>query len=88
MPRRGRRTRRRGGSGHAQNHTGGYGCTMKGGGGRRQRGGMGLNGTVLSTALVPISLVLANQYWPGKVASTRRSASGSGTKRRRRRASK
>ena len=28
-------------------------------------------GTVLSTALVPISLVLANQFWPGKLADTR-----------------
>ncbi len=38
---------------------------------KKQRGGFGLDATVLSTAMVPISLVLANQYWPGTIKGTR-----------------
>ena len=54
---------------------GGGGCDKhKVGGG--QRGGMGLDGTILSTALVPISLVLANQYWPGKMSKRGKTQKG------------
>ena len=73
-------TRKRGGGRRGGGRRGGGHC-------KRQSGGMGLNGTILSTALVPISLVLANQYWPGTIASTRKHKTGMGTKRRRKRRS-
>ena len=78
-------SRRKGGGRRGGRHRGGTPTALIGG--RGQRGGMGLNGTILSTALVPISLVLANQYWPGTIAATRRRKTGKGTKRRRKRSS-
>ncbi len=77
-------TRKRGGGRRGGGQRGGAFALV---GGKGQRGGMGLNGTILSTALVPISLVLANQYWPGTIASTRKHKTGKGTKRRRKRRS-
>jgi hypothetical protein len=77
-----RRTRRKGGTCNLGN------STIAGGGRkRRQKGGFGLDGTILSTALVPISLVLANQYWPGTMSrfQGKKGRRGGKTKRHRRR---
>jgi hypothetical protein len=69
----GLRRTRRGGTCPFATAGGGRRKSRRGGGKRRRRqsGGFGLDATVLSTALVPISLVLANQYWPGKISDTR-----------------